>query len=141
MFKSKITGKRQITIPIEIFKELGLTTEDSIGFRKGKSGLYEVVKIEANPSRICNVCGEEVSLSSGNVNIQQRMYHIGCWFDLSDIEKLKKIIFNHSISDKDCAKILSLTNSNFEEIINIYSDKLEHIETDNIAKVIIDLLK
>ena len=118
-----------------------LNIGDSIAFIKNKSERYEIVKVDENPYRTCKVCGEEVSFSSGNVNIYQQMYHIKCWFDLSDIEKLKKIIYNHEISDKDCTKILSLSDYNFEKIIDIYYGKLENIETNNIAKVIIDLLK
>lgn len=140
MFKSKITGKRQITIPAEVFNNMKLNIGDFVGFKK-EGNSFTLIKIENEENNTCCVCKGSLSTVSQNlVNIYQKNYHIECWFNLSDIEKVKYILYKHNISEKDCEKLLKITNHNLNPIIDIYYNNLENINTENIALLIIDLL-
>ena len=141
MLTAKITGKRQITIPVDICNHLELNVGDSVGFMKDNNNKYTLVKVDENKDTTCPICGKETYSFTSGVEIHRFKYHLECWFKLNDAEKVRNIISSHKITDNDCKEILKLMDNDWSRLISLYYGQLESVETDNIGELIITLLK
>lgn len=80
MYKAKVTGKRQITIPMEVCDKLNVETGDQVEFIiDGDKILFQRVK--ACSEDICPYCNENVFSLSGYVTLKGQKIHLGCWYE------------------------------------------------------------
>lgn len=77
--EASITGKRQITIPKDVYADMGLKNTDKLVFSKNKNGEMVVSKKEINNLDMCPVCDREVLNTDVMVVKNSQKYHIGCW--------------------------------------------------------------
>lgn len=84
--EASITGKRQITIPKELYNDMSLKNTDKLVFTKNGKGEIVVSKKEVNSLDICPVCNREVKNEDTMVVNQSQRYHISCWCLREDSE-------------------------------------------------------
>ena len=84
--EASITGKRQITIPKELYNDMSLKNTDKLVFTKNGKGEIVVSKKEVNSLDICPVCNRKVKNEDTMVVNQSQRYHISCWCLREDSE-------------------------------------------------------
>lgn len=77
MYKAKLTGKRQITVPKVVCEELELEEGDKLVFSK-EEGKYKVEKERSGAGWTCSICRESV-VEENFVQFLGKRYHVGCW--------------------------------------------------------------
>ena len=77
--EASITGKRQITIPKDLYSEMGLKNTDKLVFSKNKNGEIVLSKKEINKLDICPICDREVLVEDTMVVEKSQKYHMDCW--------------------------------------------------------------
>lgn len=77
--EASITGKRQITIPKDLYNEMGLRNTDKLEFNKNEKGEIVVSKKEISELNLCKVCNREVLNTDTMVVEDYQKYHISCW--------------------------------------------------------------
>lgn len=86
--EASITGKRQMTIPKDLYNDMGLKNTDKLVFTKNNNGEIVVSKKEINNLDICPVCKREVKNEGAMVVEKSQKYHIKCWSLCKDDNKL-----------------------------------------------------
>ena len=84
--EASITGKRQVTIPKDVYTDMGLKNTDKLVFSKNNNGEIIVFKKEINNLDVCPVCGREVLNTDVMVVKNSQKHHISCW----DVKRKEK---------------------------------------------------
>lgn len=82
MYKATVTGKRQITIPIEVCNALGITTGSQVEFTP-RGTIFNFEKAIPVEHDMCPVCQKIVPKGSPYVTCEDRRYHMHC-FDFDE---------------------------------------------------------
>ena len=53
----RVTSKGQVTIPLQVRKELGIQPHTEIDFIRQQDGTYKLVKVGKAKSRFASLCG------------------------------------------------------------------------------------
>lgn len=77
--EASVTGKRQITIPKDLYEDMGLKNTDKLVFSKNDNGEIVVSKKEVNNLDVCPLCNREVLNKDVMVVKDSQKYHEGCW--------------------------------------------------------------
>jgi AbrB family looped-hinge helix DNA binding protein len=77
MYKATVTGKRQITIPLEICEKLKITTGNQVEFILEED---KIVFQKQKDEDLCPCCNELVYKGANNVTYENRIYHMECWY-------------------------------------------------------------
>lgn len=78
--EASITGKRQLTIPKDLYVEMGLKITDKLVFSKNEKGEIVINKKEINTLDVCPICNREVLNEDTMVIKNSQKYHEECWF-------------------------------------------------------------
>lgn len=85
--EASITGKRQVTIPKDLYADMGLKNTDKLVFSKNENGEIVVSKKEVNNLDVCPICNREVLSEDTMVIEKSQKYHLNCW----DIKKNENV--------------------------------------------------
>jgi AbrB family looped-hinge helix DNA binding protein len=80
MYKATVTGKRQITIPLEICEKLNVTNGNQVEFIIEDNKII-FQKLKPNKSDICPYCNEYVYTIGNHVTFEGVKYHMACWYN------------------------------------------------------------
>lgn len=81
--EASITGKRQVTIPKDLYIDMDLKNTDKLVFTKNENGEIVISKKEVNTLNMCPICNREVKNDDTMVVKKMQRYHLNCW-SLSD---------------------------------------------------------
>lgn len=79
LVEASITGKRQITIPKDLYNEMNLKNTDKLVFSMDENGKIVVSKKEINNLDVCPICNREVLKEDVMVIKEFQKYHEMCW--------------------------------------------------------------
>ena len=88
--EASITGKRQITIPKDLYNEMHLKNTDKLVFSKNENGEIIVSKKEINVLDVCPICEREVLKEDVMVVKESQKYHEVCWSNSKNKDTFKK---------------------------------------------------
>jgi len=89
MYKATVTGKRQITIPLEICEKLNISTGNQVEFIIEQNKII-FHKLKSNEEDLCPYCNRIVTISTNHVAFNGKKYHLDCWLDNENIIKKKE---------------------------------------------------
>lgn len=118
--EASITGKRQITIPKDVYGEMGLNSYDKLVFYKNESGEVVVTKKETNKLDVCPICEKEVSSDEIMVVNKSQKYHMKCWMIENKSSGLEDINYTmNKASSKQLEAIKKIVKIKNEEYIEL----------------------
>lgn len=80
MYKATVTGKRQITIPLEICEKLKIITGNQVEFIIEEDKII-FQKLKPKEEDLCPYCNELVYKGANHVNFDGKNYHMDCWYE------------------------------------------------------------
>lgn len=141
--EATITGKRQITIPKEVYETLQLTNTDKVSFEVNEYNEVVIKKVKEVEYDKCPVCKRKIKDDKSFVVSNNQKYHISCWSLDSTINNINEGYIANSITEeqKYRLKVIQLIKKDYlEEEIKILKDneaiievptKITFMETDS----------
>lgn len=127
--EASITGKRQVTIPKDLYSKMGLKNTDKLVFTKNENGEIVVSKKELNNLDRCPICKREVLNEDVMVVKESQKYHETCW----SIENAKDNVFDSQYIANKCTDSQARTLDRVKEMKKEYTLEMIRNLKDNEA--------
>lgn len=131
--EASITGKRQVTIPKDVYAEMSLNNSDKIVFSKNDKGEIVISKKEIDSLDACPICNRIVKNEDVMVVKDSQKHHLACWnIDENDNKKGSDNYISNKVTETQKQSL-----SRIIEAVN--EAKIEDIKSLKDNEVIIDV--